>query len=55
MLSDYHNTNETEGAWGVSTGVESMNDATHDAGVGIDGPGGTVDEARGEVNNMQVW
>ena len=24
--------NETEGAWGVNAGVESMNDATHDVG-----------------------
>ena len=28
---------------------------THDAGVGIDGPGGLVDGARGEVNNTCMF
>ena len=47
--------NETEGAWGANAGVESMNDATHDAGVGIDSPGGTVDGVRGKMDDMRVW
>ena len=28
---------------------------THDAGVGIDGPGGAVDGARGEVNDTRMF
>ena len=33
----------------MKTGVEGMNGATHSAGTGIDGLGGVVDGARGEV------
>ena len=43
----------TEGAWGANAGVEGMNGATLDAGVGIDSSG-AVDGARGEVNDAHM-